>query len=186
MTAQKLSHNPLTLRHPHEALWCHNVERHDSRLRLHPEAAVTQRRRVAAARLRTQMLFHCWALLVCGLVLLQTGCGGTAQSTSPQVALSITTVAPFPTVNGPAFTMNVYGTGFVPGAGVFMQGSSLTSASLATTFIDSTHLTAAVPADAFTAPASGQIFVSQPAPPSCNNQYCGLGVFSNFVNFGVQ
>jgi hypothetical protein len=133
-----------------------------------------------------RLLMPCSLLLVCGFVLLQTGCGGSTQPMSSQAGPSITKVSAFPTLNGPAFTIDVYGTGFVPGSAVFMQGSSLSSAALATTFIDSTHLTATVPANAFTSPNSGEVFVSQPSPPGCNNQYCGLGVLSNFIYFSVQ
>lgn len=152
---------------------------------------VTERPGGAVARLYPGMSFHCWVLLVGGLVLLQTACGGGAQTTTSQAPPSITTVSPIPTVNGPAFTMDVYGTGFVSGAAVFLSGSNLSSNALPTTFIDSTHLTAAVQADAFTSPAGAQIFVSQPFPPSCwssgsLSQYCGLGQFSNFINFGVD
>jgi hypothetical protein len=87
--------------------------------------------------------------------------------------------------------MDVYGTGFVSGAVVFLLGSNLSYTALPTTFIDSTHLTAGVPADAFTSPAAAQVFVNQPNPPSCwtmssLSQYCGLGQFSNYINFRVN
>jgi hypothetical protein len=147
---------------------------------------ITKRPRGVVARLYPVANFQCWFLLVCGLSLLQTACGGSAQTTSSQASPAISSVSPIPTVNGPAFTMDVYGTGFVQKSAVFLLGSNLSSNALPTTFIDSTHLTAAVPANAFTSPAAGQVFVSEPSSPSCANQYCGLGVFSNFFNFGVD
>ena len=81
--------------------------------------------------------------------------------------LVIHSVSPAPNVNCPAFTMDVYGSGFVSGVVVLVEGGSLPSPFVSTTFIDSTHLTAAIPANAYTAPTGGHIYVYLANPPNC-------------------
>ena len=127
-----------------------------------------------------------WTLVVCALIMLQLGCGGSPQAGSTAVSLVIHSVSPVPTVNGPAFTMDVYGSGFVSGVVVLVEGSSLPSPFVPTTFVDSTHLTAAIPANAYTAPTGGFIYVYLANPPNCTNQYCNLGLWSNAFDFQVQ
>jgi hypothetical protein len=119
-------------------------------------------------------------------IVLQLGCGGSSQPNSTAVNLVIHSASPTPTANGPAFTMDVYGSGFVPGVAVLLEGSSLPSPFVPTTFIDSTHLTATIPANAYTAPTGGYIYVYLANPPNCTNQYCGQGLWSNIFSFQVQ
>jgi hypothetical protein len=94
----------------------------------------------------------------------------------------ITAVSPLPTLNNPAFTMDVYGSGFLPNAMVLINDFS---GRVPTTFIDATHLSAAVPANTFTIPYP-IIYVYSPTVPNCNNQYCGLGYWSNAFTIQVQ
>lgn len=63
------------------------------------------------------------------------------------------------TVNSAAFTLNVGGSGFVDGDTVLWDGSDLT-----TTFVDSTHLTAAVGADQLNGAGTVAVSVRSPAP----------------------
>jgi hypothetical protein len=126
-----------------------------------------------------------WTVMACALIVLQLGCGGSPQAGSTTVNLVINSASPIPTVNGQAFTMDVYGSGFVSGVTVLLEGSSLPSPFVATTFIDSTHLTATIPANAYPAPTGGyNVYLAN--PPNCTNQYCDLGLWSNAFNFQVQ
>jgi hypothetical protein len=127
-----------------------------------------------------------WTVVACALIVLQLGCGGSPQTSSTAVSLVIHSASPIPTVNGSAFTMDVYGSGFVSGVVVLVEGSSLPSPFVPTTFVDSTHLTAAIPANAYTAPTGGFIYVYLANPPNCTNQYCNLGLWSNAFDFQVQ
>lgn len=128
-----------------------------------------------------------WTAVVCALIVLQLGCGGgSPQASSMAPNLVINSASPVPTVNGPSFTMDVYGSGFVSGVTVLLEGSNLQSPFVPTTFINSTHLTATIPANAFTTPTGGYIYVYLANPPNCTNQYCDLGLWSNTFNFQVQ
>ena len=93
----------------------------------------------------------------------------------------IDSVSPLPTLNGPAFTMDVYGSGFVPGVMVMVPGGTFFS----TIFVNSNHVSAAVPANAFTT-SSATLYVYLADPPNCHNQYCNLGFWSNSFIVQVQ
>jgi len=68
------------------------------------------------------------------------------------------------TVGQPAFTLTVYGTGFLPGATVQWNGSAL-----ATSVINPTQLTAAVPATLIAAAGSASITVVNPGDVTPSN-----------------
>jgi hypothetical protein len=121
-----------------------------------------------------------WRLLACALILVNVGCGGSPQSSAP-APMVITSVSPLPTVNNSAFTMQVTGSGFLQGAMVMEAGGIF----FPTTFIDSGHVSAAVPANAFTT-SRATIYVYLDKPPNCMNQYCNLGYWSNAYDIQVQ
>ena len=72
---------------------------------------------------------------------------------------------------GPAFNLSVSGTGFVSGSVVDWNGAALT-----TSFVDSSHLTAAVPASDIAVAGTVSVTVANPAPG---------GGLSNVVYFDV-
>jgi len=106
--------------------------------------------------------------VVCASLMLASGCGGSSQ---PQTsAITLDSVTPLPTMNNPAFTMTVNGSGFIAGAMLLVGGGSGPVLQLPTTVVSPVQLTAAIPADTFTiSQATFQIY--SPNPP-CNNQYC--------------
>ena len=71
----------------------------------------------------------------------------------------------------PAFTLTVYGSGFVSGSVVNFAGTSQ-----ATTFVDSRDLTVAIPASAVATPGAAPVSVTNPTP---------AGGTSNTLNFGI-
>lgn len=92
--------------------------------------------------------------------------GGTATSTSaftvivPNPAPTIASLAPATAVAGSGpFTLTVNGTDFVDGAGVFFNGTVLT-----TTLVSPTQLTATVPASVVVTAGTYAITVANPAP----------------------
>jgi len=107
-----------------------------------------------------------WTWLAFAMILSHLGCGGSPP-------------------NNPAFTMDVLGSGFLSNAVVLINGSSGPLLQVPTAFIDSTHLTAAVPTNAFAIPAPF-IYVYSPTVPNCSNQYCGLGYWSNAFQIQLQ
>lgn len=100
----------------------------------------------------------------------------------------IKSVSPTPTANSAQFIMDVYGAGFVSKSQVLITNvSDSTSPFVATTFVDSGHLTAVVPANFFPTPGAGVIiYVYLANPPNCTNQYCDLGEWSNAYTVQVQ
>ncbi len=105
-------------------------------------------------------------LAVGGIVslLLLAGCGGgTSPSSINQPTPStptITTISPSSTVaGGAAFTLTINGTNFVAASMVNFGGSAP-----ATTFINSTQLTAAIPAASIASTGTMAVTVTNPAP----------------------
>ena len=109
-------------------------------------------------------------LAAAGIVslLLLAGCGG---GTSPSLinqpvsngsnpAPTITTISPNSTVaGGAAFTLTINGTNFVAGSMVNFGGSAL-----ATTYVNPTQLTAAIPAASIASTGTPAVTVTNPAP----------------------
>jgi YVTN family beta-propeller protein len=105
-------------------------------------------------------------LAVGGIVslLLLAGCGGgTSRSSITQPTSSgptITTITPNSTVAGAAaFTLTINGTNFVAASTVNFGGSTP-----ATTFVNSTQLTAAIPAASIASTGTPAVTVTNPAP----------------------
>jgi DNA-binding beta-propeller fold protein YncE len=105
-------------------------------------------------------------LAVAGIVslLLLAGCGGGTSPSSinqpPSSGPTITTISPNSTVaGGAAFTLTINGANFVAASMVNFGGSAP-----ATTFVNSTHLTAAIPAASIASTGTLAVTVSDPAP----------------------
>jgi len=101
-------------------------------------------------------------------LLLLAGCGGgTGPSSSNQTTSSgsnptptITTISPNSTAaGGAAFTLTLNGTNFVAASVVNFGGSAV-----ATTFVNSTQLTAAIPAASIASTGTPAVTVTNPAP----------------------
>ena len=120
---------------------------------------------------------------IAGLVFL-AGCGGSTSQAfnNPPPPLpppapsnsapSITTISPNTSVaGGGAFTLTITGTNFVAASMVTFGGAAPT-----TTFVDSTHLTAAIPAAAIASTGTLAVTVTNPAPG---------GGSSNAMNFTI-
>src|SRR5208282_5046746 len=95
-------------------------------------------------------------------LLLLAGCGGgTSPSGNNQPPLptpTITTISPNSTVaGGAAFTLTINGTNFVAGSMVNFGGSAP-----ATTFVNSTQLTAAIPAASIASTGTPAVTVTNP------------------------
>ena len=104
-------------------------------------------------------------LAVGGIVslLLLAGCGGGANqpaSSGSNPTPTITTISPNSTVaGGAAFTLNISGTNFVAASVVNFGGSAV-----ATTFVNSTQLTATIPAASIAATGTPAVTVTNPTP----------------------
>src|SRR5208282_2823031 len=106
-------------------------------------------------------------LAVGGIVslLLLAGCGGGTSSTvnptpTPNPTPTITAILPNSTAaGGAAFTLTITGTNFVAASVVNFGGSAV-----ATTFVSSTQLTAAIPAASIAATGTPAVTVTNPAP----------------------
>jgi hypothetical protein len=100
---------------------------------------------------------------VAGVGTLSVGNGGitgTAVVTLSNPAPILTSISPTTaTVGGPAFTLVVTGTSFMPGGAVYWNGSAR-----ATTLLDSTHLTATITADDIGAAGAFTVTVVNPTP----------------------
>jgi YVTN family beta-propeller protein len=110
-------------------------------------------------------------------LLLLAGCGGGTSPSSPTSSGSnptptIITIAPNSTVaGGAAFTLTINGTNFVAASKVDFGGSAP-----ATTFVNSTQLTAAIPAASIASTGTPAVTVTNPAPD---------GGSSNAINFAI-
>jgi len=88
----------------------------------------------------------------------------TATPTPTPAIPTLTSISPSTAVSkGPAFTLHVYGTGFVPGSFVTWNGVSKT-----TTYISSTHLSAAMRASDIAAAQTRSVGVINPGPVYSN------------------
>jgi YVTN family beta-propeller protein len=118
-------------------------------------------------------------LVVLGIVSLVflAGCGGGTASTAnptptPNSTPTITTISPNDAVaGGMGFTLTINGDNFVAGSTVNFGG-----AALAATFVDSTQLTAAIPASIVASTGTVAVTVTNPAPG---------GGTSNAMNFSI-
>jgi YVTN family beta-propeller protein len=121
-------------------------------------------------------------LVILGIVNLVflVGCGGGTSQTSsnqppspaPNLSPTIATISPNGTVaGGAAFTLTINGTNFVAGSMVNFGGLALS-----TTFVNSTQLTAAIPAASIASTGTPAVTVTNPAPG---------GGTSNPLNFSV-
>jgi hypothetical protein len=113
-------------------------------------------------------------LVILGIVslLLLAGCGGGTASRSGSNPPAITTILPnSAAAGGAAFTLTINGTNFVAASMVNFGG-----AAPATTFVNSTQLTAAIPAAAIASAGTAAVTVTNPAPG---------GGASNAVNFTI-
>jgi len=99
-------------------------------------------------------------LVILGIVSLVflAGCGGTGSTVNPNP--TITTISPNSAVaGGAAFTLTINGTNFVAASQVNFGGAAPT-----TTFVNSTQLTAAIPAAAIASTGLWAVTVTDPAP----------------------
>lgn len=149
-----------------------------------PEMAKIDREDIELACPEQRPRYVVWTWLAFAMILSHLGCGGSPPNNAA-APMVITSVSPLPTLNNPAFTMDVLGSGFLSNAVVLINGSSGPLLQVPTAFIDSTHLTAAVPTNAFAIPAPF-IYVYSPTVPNCSNQYCGLGYWSNAFQIQLQ
>jgi uncharacterized repeat protein (TIGR01451 family) len=101
-----------------------------------------------------------------GAASILSGCGGSGSSKSPQPTPAanptptISSITPNSLVAGSsAQTITVAGTGFISSSGINLNG-----AALATTYVSSTSVTAAVPAAAITADGTAKISATNPSP----------------------
>jgi YVTN family beta-propeller protein len=125
-------------------------------------------------------------LAVGGIVslLLLAGCGGgTSPSSITQPTSSgptITTITPNSTVaGGAAFTLTINGTNFVAASTVNFGGSAP-----ATTFINSTQLTAAIPAASIASTGTPAVTVTNPAPGGGTSKAISFTITSGSVPSG--
>jgi len=124
----------------------------------------------------TNVRFHLRAALLTVALIGDWGCGGgTSQSVnnqSPPPIPTITTISPNSVVGGGvAFTLTINGTNFVASSMVNFGG-----AALASTFVDSMQLTAAIPASSVASTGTVAVTVTNPAPG---------GGTSNAMNFSI-
>jgi 6-phosphogluconolactonase (cycloisomerase 2 family) len=129
-------------------------------------------------------------LAVGGIVslLLLAGCGGgTSLSSINQPTSSgsnstptITTISPNSTVaGGAAFTLTVNGTNFVAASMVNFGGSAP-----ATTFVNSTQLTAAIPAASIASTGTPAVTVTNPAPGGGTSKAINFTITSGTITSG--
>ncbi|MGC2765533.1 MAG: beta-propeller fold lactonase family protein [Candidatus Acidiferrum sp.] len=116
-------------------------------------------------------------LVILGIVNLAflVGCGGgnghSSQPSGSNPTPAIATISPNTTVaGGAAFTLTIYGTNFVAASTVNFGGSAP-----ATTFVNSTQLTAAIPAASIASTGTMAVTVTNSAP----------GGTSNAINFSI-
>ena len=112
------------------------------------------------------------------------GCGGgTGQSVNnqpPPPTPTIATISPNSTVaGGAAFTLTVDGTNFVAASAVNFGGSAV-----ATTFVSSTQLTAAIPAASIASSGTPAVTVTNPGPGGSTSKAINFTITSG-VNSGL-
>jgi YVTN family beta-propeller protein len=118
-------------------------------------------------------------LAVWGIVslLLLAGCGSSINqpaSSGSNPTPTITTISPNSTVaGGAAFTLTINGTNFVAASMVNFGGSAL-----ATTFVNSTQLTAAIPAASIASTGTPAVTVTNPAPGGGTSQAINFTITS--------
>src|SRR5580704_6741393 len=106
---------------------------------------------------------RCWRLAILGIVSLVflAGCGGGSKSLGnqpPPPTPTITTISPNSAVaGGPAFTLTLNGTNFVASSMVNFGGAAPTA-----TFVNSTQLTAAIPAASIASTGTPAVTVTNP------------------------
>jgi YVTN family beta-propeller protein len=121
---------------------------------------------------------HGWRrLVILGIVSLIffAGCGGSNSLSNqpPPPTPTITTISPnSAVVGGAAFTLTINGTNFVASSMVNFGGAAPT-----TTFVNSTQLTAAIPASSIVSTGTSAVTVTNPAPG---------GGTSNAMNFTIN
>jgi uncharacterized repeat protein (TIGR01451 family) len=131
---------------------------------------------VFATRLRCFVL-HSIVLSLTGAAFVLSGCGGSGSSKSSQPTPAanptptISSITPSSLVAGSsAQTITIAGTGFISSSAINLNG-----AALATTYVSSTSVTAAVPAAAITADGTAKISATNPSPGG------GTSAIQNYV-----
>jgi YVTN family beta-propeller protein len=123
-------------------------------------------------------------LAVGGIVslLLLAGCGGgtSPSSINQPSGPTITSISPNSTVaGGAAFTLTINGTNFVAASMVNFGGSAP-----ATTFVNSTQLTAAIPAASIASTGTPAVTVTNPAPGGGTSKAINFTITSGTITSG--
>ena len=144
----------------------------ESASRTSPRSLVPDDHAMSAEALRG---LSCWrrtlVILEIVTIVLLAACGG-GGSQQPPVTPTISTISPNTSVaGGPAFTLTIHGTNFVAASMVNFGGSAP-----ATTFVNSTQLTAAIPAASIVSTGAPAVTVTNPAPS---------GGTSNAIDFNI-
>jgi hypothetical protein len=118
------------------------------------------------------------AMAFCGI----SSCNGPGASLqTSSTTPSITSISPSSaTTGGPSFTLTINGANFASGAtlGWTLLSGSVQFPAITTTFVDSTKLTAQIPAALIASPTSVQVFVLNP--------FLGAGSVSAPANFTIN
>lgn len=127
-----------------------------------------------------------WLLAALASLALASACDTFNTNLTTQTTSSVITFISPASVSagGTGFTLTVTGNGFVSGANVLWNGTALT-----TTFVNSTQLTAVVPAANVTTAGTVQVVVQIPgsAVPATSNSFAsGTTELSNIVLFTVK
>ncbi len=144
----------------------------DSASRTGPRSLVADGHAMSAEALRGPS--RRWrTLVILGIVLLAAcGGGGSQQPPATPNTPTISRISPNTAVaGGAAFTLTINGTNFVATSIVNFGGSAV-----ATTFVNSTQLTAAIPAASIVSTGAPAVTVTNPAPS---------GGTSNAINFNI-
>src|SRR5271156_362396 len=135
-----------------------------TRVRFHPSVSAVV---IAAVILESSRRWRRLAILGIVTVVFLAACGGgTSQSVNnqpPPPSPAITTISPNSVVAGSAaFTLTINGTNFVASSTVNFGG-----AVPATTFVNSTQLTAAIPASSIASAGALAVTVTNPSATGC-------------------
>jgi hypothetical protein len=102
------------------------------------------------------------AILLAALTAFTLGCGYSSKATTPATAGAMPSIAELAPNNtdsgGPAFILTVNGANFSTNAAIYWNGMAQT-----TTYVSASQLTATIAADAFAAPATVPVTVTNPA-----------------------